>query len=189
MNISDEVNAIMNFKGSYAEKLYFILSSPTYNSSEYEKRDLGENITLISSVICGYWKPRYIVNHITKCAYEFMGADECLKGMQYGDVDWRSIRSLPEDCRRRAKNYYAGFPTYIYKFQNGVAEVEWQLQPDGRYWMDEDGYGMTPDERISVYGFIDTSCKVIVPYQTISNQSQLDALRAKAEDVVKRRKN
>lgn len=188
MNISDEVNAIINFNGNYAEKLYFVLSTPTYNTSEYEKRDLGENITLISSVICGYWKPRYVVNHTTKCAYEFMDANESLKMVQYTDIDWLSIRSLPDDCKYRARVYYAGFPTYIYNFQNGVAEVEWQLQPDGRYWMDEDGFGMTPDERISIYGFIDTSCKVVIPFQAISSQEQLDMLRSKAEEIVKNRK-
>lgn len=38
MNVSEEVNAIINFNGRYAEKLYSILSTPTYNTSEYDFR-------------------------------------------------------------------------------------------------------------------------------------------------------
>ncbi len=32
------------------------------------------------------------------------------------------------------------------KFKNGVVLVEWTLYPDGRYFMDEDGYGMEDND-------------------------------------------
>jgi hypothetical protein len=49
-----------------------------------------------------------------------------------------------------------------------VAEVSWQINPDGRYYMDEDGYGMTDDEEITIYGFIDQKAKVVVKFRNIN---------------------
>ena len=42
-----------------------------------------------------------------------------------------------------------------------MAEVEWQLNPDGMYYRDEDGFGMTDDEEINLYGTIDRKGKVV----------------------------
>ena len=42
-----------------------------------------------------------------------------------------------------------------------MAEVEWQLNPDGMYYRDEDGFGMTDDEEIKFYGAIDRNGKVV----------------------------
>ncbi len=37
----------------------------------------------------------------------------------------------------------AFYPTNIRGFRHGTAGVEWQIKPDGRFYRDEDGYGMT----------------------------------------------
>lgn len=42
-----------------------------------------------------------------------------------------------------------------------MAEVRWQLNPDGMYYRDEDGFGMTDDEEINLYGAIDRKGKVV----------------------------
>ena len=31
----------------------------------------------------------------------------------------------------------------------------WQIQPDGRYWEDDDGFGGSPDEEVTLYAFLD----------------------------------
>ena len=41
-----------------------------------------------------------------------------------------------------------------------MAEVSWQLNPDGRYYMDEDGYGMTNEKEITIFGFIDRNAEM-----------------------------
>ena len=38
---------------------------------------------------------------------------------------------------------------------NGKYRMLWQIQPDGRYWEDEDGFGAESDEEISLYADID----------------------------------
>jgi len=42
--------------------------------------------------------------------------------------------------------------------------VRWQINPDGRYYMDDDGFGMTDDEEITLLGKIDRTGKVVVPF-------------------------
>jgi len=41
----------------------------------------------------------------------------------------------------------------------------WQIQPDGRYWADEDGFGMENDEEIVLYSFIDQNGQFMGPFR------------------------
>ena len=77
------------------------------------------------------------------------------------------------------------FPSFIREFRNGVAQVDWQLNPDGRYYMDDDGFGMTDDEEIEIYGFIDTKGNVLVKFKAIKDRKELEVMRKKAEEIVK----
>ena len=66
--------------------------------------------------------------------------------------------------------------------------MSWQLNHDGRYYMDEDGFGMTDDEEIEIYGFIDQNAKVVVKFRNINEHySELDKMRKEAEEIVKQR--
>ena len=81
------------------------------------------------------------------------------------------------------------FPTFVSCFQNGVAKVSWQLNPDGRYYRDDDGYGMTDDEETTVYGFIDTEMNVLVKFQYIGDDGErLKEMRHEAERKAKKDK-
>ena len=66
--------------------------------------------------------------------------------------------------------------------------VSWQLNPDGRYYMDEDGFGMTNDEEIEIYGLIDQKAKVIAKFRNIQNFNELNEMRKMAEDIVKNKR-
>ena len=67
-----------------------------------------------------------------------------------------------------------------------MAEVSWQLNPDGRYYMDDDGFGMTNDEEITIYGFIDQNANVVVKFRNINKRyGELDKMRKEAEEKVK----
>lgn len=101
------------------------------------------------------------------------------------DIDWDSLKGLPEEALDRAHRLSAHFPTRIRNFKNGVAQVSWQLNPDGMYYMDEDGYGMTDDEEIEIYGFIDRKGKVVVKFQHINEDwNLLKAMRKEAETII-----
>ena len=146
---------------SEEEKLYKRLCAPQNKDRPYEQRDLGEGMTLVNQTIGEYWKPRYLMDKEARCAYEFMSIDEVLQIVTDEDIDWDSMKGLPQDAFDRAKAHSFHFPGHVYQYKNGVAEVRWQLNPDGMYYRDEDGFGMTDDEEVNLYGAIDRKGKVV----------------------------
>lgn len=146
---------------SEEEKLYRELCLSQYQGLSLVQNDLGEDMALVTQVIGRYWKPRYLMDKEARCAYEFMSIDEVLQIVTDEDVDWDSLKGLPQDAFDRAKAHSFHFPGHVYQYKNGVAEVEWQLNPDGMYYRDDDGFGMTDDEEINLYGAIDRKGKVV----------------------------
>ena len=146
---------------SEEKKLYRELCLSQYQGLPLVQNDLGEDMALVTQVIGRYWKPRYLLDNEAKCAYEFMSIDEVLQIVTDEDIDWDSLKGLPQDAFDRAKAHSFHFPGHVYQYKNGVAEVEWQLNPDGMYYRDEDGFGMTDDEEINLYGAIDRKGMVV----------------------------
>ena len=146
---------------SEEEKLYRELCLSQYQGLPLVQNDLGEDMALVTQVIGRYWKPRYLMDKEARCAYEFMSIDEVLQIVTDEDIDWDSMKGLPQDAFDRAKAHSFHFTGHVYQYKNGVAEVEWQLNPDGMYYRDDDGFGMTDDEEINLYGAIDRKGKVV----------------------------
>lgn len=168
-----------------AMRLYQELCSRKFTQYPFETRESGEDIMLVYEVIAEYWKPRFLLDRRTKCAYEFMDCCENLLHVSSEDIDWDTI---PCDGYYCAKNLLASYPIFIRKFENNVAEVCWELKPDGRYYMDDDGFGMTDDEKVSVYGFIDRQLNVLVKFRYINDDwEQLKQMRRMAEDIARNR--
>ena len=44
-------------------------------------------------------------------------------------------------------------------------KVCWQVQPDGRYWEDEDGFGGTDDEEVTLYTYVDANGDFTGPFR------------------------
>lgn len=148
--------------------------------------DLGEGMAVIEQVLGRYWKPRYLINHNTKRAYEFMDESKRLSTITETDIDWDSLIGVQQEIKERAHRLSALFPTHICKFENGVAQVSWQINPDGMYYRDDDGYGMTDDEKIELYGFIDAYGRVVVKFELINeNWERLETMQKDAEHTVK----
>ena len=160
-NLLYEVGNTDDADMSEEERWYKRLCAPQYKDYPYEQRDLGEGMTLVNQTIGEYWKPRYLMDNEARCAYEFLSIDEVLQIVTDEDIDWDSLKGLPQDAFDRAKAHSFHFPGHVYQYKNGVAEVEWQLNPDGMYYRDEDGFGMTDDEEINLYGAIDKKGKVV----------------------------
>lgn len=54
-------------------------------------------------------------------------------------------------------NLHANFRFWVYKADgSGNFPFEWTVQPDGRYWADEDGFGMELDREIIIHGYLVT---------------------------------
>lgn len=161
MSILKKVYAMDALGKSFDEKLYLVLIKMDFNKNGYQICEKGEGKYIIEQLIWGWWKPRYLVDRVNCRAYEIMDGDMCFVNFTTDDIDWASIEKLPEEAKMRANALSAQFPTSISNFYNGVAVVAWQLNPDGRYYMDDDGFGMTSDEEITVYGLIDSEMNVL----------------------------
>lgn len=179
MSIYKKLNRMSDEPGSSEQHLYTILTSENYYTRRYERRQLGEDMETVSTLFYNYWKPRYLLDHRAKCAYEFMDADARLIGVKDSDIAWESLRGLPDEYIERVRDRNAFYPSFIGRFENDFAIVKWQINPDGRYWMDEDGFGMTDDAEFNIYGVIDRQCRIVVPYRAIRNDDELgEMLRA-----------
>lgn len=142
--------------------LYQNLTSPQYKTRPYYQSDLGEDMILVSQVICDYIKPRYLMDCRTKRAVEFMDKAQRLLTVTDDDIDWRSLKRVKdEDAIDVARFRLFIYPGDISRYENGMAEVRWEINPDGRFYCDEDGFGMTGDVEINLYGVIDRKGKVV----------------------------
>ncbi len=151
------------------ETLYDVLSEKDYSKGSYEKQNLGEDMWLVNNLVLGWWKPKYLIDDRNHKAYEIMDDYLCFVHFSSDDIDWESLKSLPEEALERARNLDAQFPTFVRGFHNGIAKVYWQLNPDGRYYMDEDGFGMTSDVEIEVSGTINREMKVLEKFHYTSD--------------------
>lgn len=185
MNIMNFFKANKNQGNDFAaQDLYIKLNTEMYKSGSWRTEDNGEDMAIVSQVICQYWKPRFIIDRKAKCAYEFMNGRETLCTVKQDDIDWESLKGIPEDAISRARSLDFHFPSFVRKYENGVAQVSWQLNPDGMYYMDEDGYGMTDDDEVEIYGFIDRKGKVVVKFKNINEDwNLLKAMRKEAESI------
>jgi hypothetical protein len=169
-----------------AEALYQQILATDYSQEPRGSfSDCGEEMQTLHISMYGYWRLRYLVDHRAHRAYEF--ADEAcrLLTVTREDIDWEDLKWLPEKALQRARDLNAAFSAYIYSFEQGVAYVSWQLNPDGQYYADSDGYGMTDDEEVNVYGCIDRQGRVVVKFRA-SNHEQ-ERMRREAQEVMARR--
>lgn len=56
------------------------------------------------------------------------------------------------------------FASSVYKFKHGFALFSWTLQPDGRYWADEDGFGAEKDDEVRLYSYINKAGEFVTPF-------------------------
>ena len=142
--------------------LYQKLTSPQYKTRPFYQSDLGEDMILVSQDICEYIKPRYLMDCRTKRAVEFMDKSQRLLTVTDDDIDWRSLECVEEEDAIDVARYHLFiYPGDISRYENGMAEVRWEINPDGRFYCDEDGFGMTGDVERTLYGAIDRKGKVV----------------------------
>ena len=152
-----------------------------------EISDLGEDMAVGKQVIRRYWKPRFLIDHRSRTAVEFMSLSETLQTVSHNDIMWETLASAGKKALSRAEDLSFHFPSSIYGYKNGVAKVQWQLNPDGMYYMDDDGFGMTPDQEYNIYGFIDRRGSVLSKFRHLSRHEldeKLDEMRREAQGKV-----
>lgn len=167
---------------TWEEVLYKKLTERKLSGSLYKTDVLGEGMGVVYQVINCWWKPRYILNHNARTAFEFMSHNQYLLTVEEEDIEWSSLKELSEDIQENARVRFAMYPTFVEDFRNGVARVRWQLGPDGSYWMDEDGFGMTSEVEVEIYGYINKEGKVVGKFRLLNEKDRNVDYRKLAEE-------
>lgn len=125
-----------------------------------------------------------ILNKAKKRAYEFIDDDGKLTLGGTDILEQRYLARLTESAKEkileREAYYWNGFYD---NFKNGVACLCWTIQPDGEFYADGDGFGITDDSEIQLRCFIDRNCKIIIPFQPIDDMEKMNIYTAMAEQI------
>ncbi len=161
-----------------AEQLYIDLKAQIAEGCWDDVTVCEDGTTRVDFLYGSWWKLKYILDDVNRRAYEIIDSARRFEFVSENDIDWATLQNIPESAMEKAKTFSAVYPFNIGRFENGVAEVSWQLIPDGYYYMDDDGYGMTDDEEITLYGFVDREMNVITKFQYIGKDwSRLKEIR------------
>ena len=169
------------------EQLYALLLNKEFETQPYKKEHLGQGMVAVCDTFREHWQPRFLIDTMAKRAYEFMSEDYHLITVQEGDINFQSFR-LEDGAISVAKGRNVIYPITLHRFHKGYAMVSWPLSCDESNYVDEDGYGMTNEEEVIVYGFIDKQCRVIFPFTRATNQAEVQQLRIKAADAFRQQK-
>lgn len=133
-----------------------ILDDIEANPSRYEIRQLlGDKILRIDSSD-GMWLCRN--DGGTRRLITLVEHEE-VKFLTEADIEPSTLRLIKHQCPYLA--FKARYRFWVFPFTGSKAAVEWTVRPDGSYYADSDGFGMTDDEEITLHGFIDTNGRPI----------------------------
>lgn len=104
------------------------------------------------------------------------------------EIDYNAIAKVCENGIGNAKNKvirYAKLNRWD-GFKDGLCAITWTLYPDGRYFADEDGFGMEDNDEEEVYAIIDTDLNIVEPFRPIKDvAAYLNEIRKnKRESVI-----
>lgn len=150
-----------------SKELYKTLSADFKAEKNYYFSDLGEG--MMQGREHGT-RRIFLVNKTAREAWELVGPTGCFEHWNAVAVEICTAFDLPARAQRNAISTMANYYFGINPFKDGVAYVQWTLQPDGRYYADSDGFGMTDDDEVNVYAFIDKEAHILVPFQPMAKE-------------------
>lgn len=134
-----------------------ILDDIETNPSRYEIRQLlGDKILRIDSSDGSMWLCRN--DGGTRRLITLVEHGE-VKFLTEADIEPSAMRLIKQQCPYLA--FKARYRFWVFPFTGSKAAVEWTVRPDGSYYADSDGFGMTDDEEITLHGFINTKGRPI----------------------------
>lgn len=148
------------------------------DEADYFHWDMGYGMLRFSNRSYGN-KQIFIVNPAIKKVYPISEPNGQLVGFTLDDIEWDNVNQLEHnyDAKRLVADY-GGLS--IGDYQDGLARVDWMLYPDGRYFADEDGFGMEDNDEVNITAYIDTQCRIVVKFQDLEDDDKRKRLREKA---------
>ena len=128
--------------------------------------------------------PLYFANYYTGKARQLLDENSNLVGFEDRDFDWEKLKTVeyPYDVKHKHVDY-GGLGRYN-DFRDGICCLCWMLHPDGRYYADEDGYGMEDDEEENIYCIIDKDLRILIPWQPMTDGEMGERMREAREKLV-----
>ena len=118
--------------------------------------DIGENMAVFS----GEGRSYTIINKETGKTRLLVSESGSLL-VADNEIDFNAIKKgCPDFNGRKSVRYWFG---RYNDFRNGICAICWTIHPDGRYFADEDGFGMED------YCIINKDLEIIVPFQPMDN--------------------
>ena len=99
------------------------------------------------------YKGQELIQRMTDERGYFLG----FSGVEHGE--WEKNLIFPFEPVTRFPFSYNGFQ------EDGLAEFFWMVQPDGRYWEDEDGFGAEKNIEIELLAKFDKNGKFVTKFQ------------------------
>ena len=140
-------------------------------------QDLGSGVFLY-----GYGRgPLCLVNKERHLVRWIINENRKVVGFGADDFDLERIGLLVKEYKPLV-DMSAEHGILVTPFRDGFCALHWFLSIDGRYYADEDGYGMDDQEEVSC--FIDRNLKVIIPIQRMDYIDILFPMEQKAKKIV-----
>lgn len=131
------------------------------------------------AIFFGSGKSFYVANTVTGRLRQISSEAGFLL-LEATEIDYNATAKMCQngfDNAARRYIQYAGLNIYD-RFKDGVCALCWMLYPDGRYFADEDGFGMEDNDEENVYAIIDTNLDIIEPFRPLKDiKSHLKEIR------------
>lgn len=127
--------------------------------------------------------PLFFANSQTGVARQLLDETSHLVGFEDRDFDWEKLKTVehPYDVNHKHVDY-GGLGRY-WDFSDGLCCLCWMLHPDGRYYADEDGFGMRDDEEENIYCIIDSNFRIVIPWQPMTDEDRAAKMREAREKI------
>lgn len=128
----------------------------------------GENLLHVTD--CEYGE--YLVNIVTGKVRKIVERGT-LVGFSDEEIDFEAIDKLENSHNAHSRRIqYAGINRWT-NCKNGLIALSWMLYPDGRFFADEDGYGMEDNDEVTVYCVLDENLHVVRPFAPVDDVPKL----------------
>ena len=87
-----------------------------------------------------------------------------LVGFSDDEIDLEAIEKLPHSYNARLRLIEYGGISRWDDCRDGLITLCWTLYPAGRYFADEDGYGMEDNDELAVYCVMNDNLEVVKPF-------------------------
>lgn len=113
----------------------------------------------------------FYVANIARGIVRMFSTPEGYLAVDDDDIDYLAISKACSNGYYNAMNKlvrYADVNRYD-GFRKGLCAITWMLYPDGRYFADEDGFGMEDNDEENVYAIINADLDIVEPFRPVND--------------------